>query len=93
MDPRAGDLVTVTATGVNDGAVEFKNATLHFYVDKVKVSEQSVRLAPGESRRLRVTWTPPRAGSHSLQLTLASPYEPYWSNFKNNTQRATLTVR
>lgn len=93
MDPRAGKLVTLTATVVNDGAVAFKNAALHFYVDKVKMSEQSMRLAPHESRRLHVTWTPPRAGTYSLQLTLASPYEPYWSNFKNNTQRVTLTVR
>jgi CARDB protein len=92
-DVRAGAPATLAVTGVNDGAVEFRDATLRFYVNGVKVSEESVRLAPGESRRLRVTWMPPRAGSYSLQLTLASPHEPYWSNFKNNTQRLNLTVR
>ena len=91
--PRAGEPVTLTVTAMNDGTVEFKNVALELYVDRVKVSEQRVDLKPGESRRIATTWVPREALHHVVQLTLVSYDEPYWSDFTNNTRRATVDVR
>ena len=90
--PRAGRPVTLTVTVMNDGTDEFKNVALQLYVDRVKQSEQKIDLKPRESLRIRTTWVPPRASRYAVQLTLNSYDEPYWSDFANNTRRATVRV-
>ena len=91
--PKVGQVVTLTVTAANKGALEFNNVALECYVDMVKISEQQVSLRAGESKRISTKWMPSRQGKRAVQLTLMSDDEPYWSDFKNNSRKVAITVR
>lgn len=93
--PSAGQPVVVAAMAKSVGSVDASNIKIELLVNKTSVANTTFSLKAGGSQRVSLQWTPTAPGAYEVQLTIDpfSGQEPYASNFENNTQKATVTVR